>query len=53
VFIEVPLKPGGCFGGAYVGYARVVEFQEAGNPHIRAMIFGDIDFIPADWIRGL
>ncbi len=34
------------------GYARVVELQESGNPHIHALLFG-VDFIAVEWIRQL
>jgi hypothetical protein len=36
----------------FKGYARVVEFQESGNPHIHILLFG-VDFIPIEWIREL
>jgi len=36
----------------FKGYARVVEFQENGNPHLHILIFG-VDFIPEEWIRKL
>ena len=34
------------------GYARVVELQESGNPHLHVLIFG-ADFIAIEWIRKL
>jgi hypothetical protein len=34
------------------GYARVVELQESGNPHLHMLIFG-VDFIAIEWIRQL
>ena len=34
------------------GYARVVELQESGNPHLHVLIFG-ADFIAVEWIRKL
>jgi len=36
----------------FIGYARVVEFQESGNPHLHIMLFG-VDFVPVEWIREL
>ena len=35
-----------------IGYARVVELQESGNPHLHVLIFG-ADFIAIEWIRKL
>ena len=34
------------------GYAKVVELQESGNPHLHVLIFG-VDFVPIEWIRQL
>ena len=34
------------------GYARVVELQEIGNPHLHVLIFG-ANFIAVEWIRKL
>jgi len=34
------------------GYARVVELQESGNPHLHVLIFG-ANFIAIEWIRKL
>ena len=35
-----------------IGYARVVELQESGNPHLHVLIFG-ADFVSIEWIRKL
>ena len=34
------------------GYARVVETQESGNPHLHVLIYG-VNFIAIEWIRKL
>jgi len=35
-----------------VEFARVVEFQESGNPHLHVLVFG-VNFIAIEWIRKL
>jgi len=34
------------------GYARVVETQESGNPHLHVLVYG-VNFIAIEWIRKL
>jgi len=34
------------------GYARVVELQESGNPHLHVLVYG-VNFIAIEWIREL
>ena len=36
----------------FQGYARVVETQESGNPHLHVLVYG-VDFIAIEWIRKL
>jgi len=36
----------------FQGFARVVETQESGNPHLHVLVFG-VDFIAIEWIRKL
>jgi len=35
-----------------IEFARVVEFQESGNPHLHVLVFG-VNFIAIEWIRKL
>ncbi|MEM3859173.1 MAG: hypothetical protein QW478_07160, partial [Candidatus Micrarchaeaceae archaeon] len=36
-----------------IGAVRVVETQESGNPHLHVLLLGQINFIPAEWLREL